>query len=332
MSHQNTPLLEELPTESLAPLPVEAVTSSHEENPIILAISSITSRYRILEKIGHGASADVYLALDTHFNRHVALKRFNAESLSAAPAESDYLSEVAAVSQLSHSHVVRAYDLDDDEEGPFIIFELIDGIDLEQKLKQGPMSADDVRHFITQALEALIFIHQKGITHLDLKPANFMVTDTACGIPHYTLIDFGRACDAELERKRRETKGKKSLRGSIHYMAPEQFTNGILDARTDLYAIGVMAYELLTGSYPFDGDNTVQVMAAHLTGRVQAIDQVLPGLPPGIAPWIMSLIAKDPEVRPASAEDALRSLLSLSTLRFTPLEISEPFPALEKTA
>ena len=125
-----------------------------------------------------------------------------------------------------------------------------------------------------------------------------MATPSANGIPHYTLIDFGRACDAEREKDRRENKDKKSLRGSIHYMAPEQFTNGVLDPRTDLYALGAMAYEFLTGEKPFDGDNTIQVMSAHLTGRVEPIQELLPELPPGMAPWIMALISKNPDARP----------------------------------
>ena len=159
-----------------------------------------------------------------------------------------------------------------------------------------------------------------------------MQTSSANGIPHYTLIDFGRACDAEREKERRESKGKKNLRGSIHYMAPEQFTNKPLDARTDLYALGAMAYEFLTGQKAFDGDNTVQVMAAHLTGRVKPIHEIQPNLPPGISSWIMALIASNPEARPQTADEALRSFLSLSTLQFDSIEVTAPFPTLSKTA
>ena len=312
--------------------PLEPPAPENWDGNILSAISEVTTRYRPLNAIGTGASADVFRALDTRFNRHVALKRFNKATMESTPAESDYLSEVAAVSKICHSNVVRAYDLDDDEDGSFIIFELIEGINLEERLKEGPLNADEVRHFLIQALEALVAVHQQGIAHLDLKPANFMETSSANGIPHFTLIDFGRACDAAREKERRENKDKKSLRGSIHYMAPEQFTNGVLDARTDLYALGAMAYECLTGEKPFDGDNTIQVMSAHLTSRVKPIGEHLPELPPGMAPWIMSLIAKTPEARPQTANEALRSFLSLSTLQFSSLEVSSPFPALGKTA
>lgn len=299
--------------------------------PILSAISEVTARYRSLSKIGSGASAEVFRALDTRFNRHVALKRFNQATINSIPAESDYLSEVAAISKICHPNIVRAYDVDDDEDGPFIIFELIEGVDLAERLQQGPLNADEARHFLIQALEALVAVHEAGISHLDLKPGNFMSTPSANGIPHYTLIDFGRACDAKRERARRETKDKKSLRGSIHYMAPEQFTNGVLDARTDLYALGVLAYEILTGERPFEGDNTIQVMSAHLTSRVKPIGEVLPNLPAGMAPWVMALIANNPEARPQTASEALRSFMSLSTLQFS-MDVTEPFPMLEKSA
>ncbi|MGJ8726592.1 MAG: serine/threonine-protein kinase [Roseibacillus sp.] len=312
--------------------PLEPQAPENWDGNILSAISEVTTRYRPLNKIGTGASAEVFRALDSRFDRHVALKRFNQATLDSSPAESDYLSEVAAVSKICHPNVVRAYDLDDDEDGTFIIFELIEGIDLEEKLKERPLNADEVRHFLVQALEALVAVHQQGIAHLDLKPANFMETSSANGIPHFTLIDFGRACDAAREKERRENKDKKSLRGSIHYMAPEQFTNGVLDARTDLYALGAMAYEFLTGEKPFDGDNTIQVMSAHLTSRVKPIGEILPDLPAGMAPWIMALIANTPEARPQTAKEALRSFLSLSTLQFSSLEVTEPFPVLDKTA
>lgn len=312
--------------------PLEPKVAQDWDGSILSAISQVTTRYRPEAKIGAGASAEVFRAVDTRFNRSVALKRFNEETIAASPAESDYLSEVAAISKVCHPNVVRAYDVDDDEEGPFIVFELIEGIDLEQKLKERPLNADEVRHFLVQALEALVAVHGAGISHLDLKPANFMATSSANGIPHYTLIDFGRACDAEREAQRRQGKSKTSLRGSIHYMAPEQFTNGVLDPRTDLYALGAMAYEFLTGEKAFDGDNTIQVMSAHLTGRVKAIGEILPDLPAGMAPWIMALIANSPEARPQSASEALRAFLSLSTLQFSPIELNSPFPVLGKTA
>ncbi|MDQ8191417.1 serine/threonine-protein kinase [Roseibacillus persicicus] len=312
--------------------PLEPTAPEHWDGSILSAISEVTTRYQPLAKIGTGASAEVFRALDTRFNRHVALKRFNKEALERSDAESDYHSEVAAVSRICHPNVVRAYDLDDDEDGPFIIFELIEGMDLETRLKERALTADEVRHFIVQALEALIAVHQTGLAHLDLKPANFMATNSANGIPHYTLIDFGRACDSEREKDRRESTTKQSLRGSIHYMAPEQFTKGVLDARTDLYALGILAYELLTGQKPFDGDNAIQVMSAHLTSRVTPIDEILPDLPAGMAPWIMALIANNPDARPQTAQEALRSFLSLSTLQFASLEVTEPFPVLDKTA
>lgn len=312
--------------------PVEPKPPEQWDGAILTAISEVTNRYQIESKIGSGASAEIYRAIDTRIKRFVAIKRYNKETLESSPAESDYLSEFDAISKIAHPNVVCAYDVDDDDEGPFIVFEHLEGINLEQKLTQGPMEANEARHFLVQALEALTAIHEQGFSHLDIKPANFMETPTLRGFSHYTLIDFGRACDPSRERKRRESKEQKTLRGSLYYMAPEQFNNEAQDQRTDLYALGAMTYELLTGIKPFDGESPVQVMAAHLTNRVTPIGELLPELPPGMAPLIMSLITKDPEARPQSAKEALRCLLSLSSIQFSPLKLASPFPHLVKTA
>ena len=305
--------------------PIEPKEAGEWDDTILTAISNVTLRYKTLAKLGEGASADVFRAHDTRIGREVALKRYNEEAFESAPEESDYLSELAAVSKVCHPNVVRAYDVDDDEDGPFITFELIEGMNLEDKLKEGPLPTEQVRHFLVQALEALIAVHDKELSHLDIKPANFMVTPSEHGIPHYTLIDFGRACDASREQQRRENKDQ-GLRGSIHYMAPEQFANCQQDHRTDLYALGAVTYELLTGEKAFEGENSVQIMSAHLTNRTTPISERCPDLPFGMAVWVTSLISKNPDARPQSAKDALRCLLSISGLQFSSPEAEEAKP------
>lgn len=324
----------------LAAWPTSAPAAESEAGPTLLLPADHTPvqseplpsiadkrRYLIQQSIGTGGSAVVYRARDIRFNRDVALKRFTPETMTRSPENSDYLSEVDAISRVCHPHVVRAYDLDTDEEGPFLILELIPGINLEEQLKVRPLTVGEIRHFVVQTLEGLIAIHQTDLTHLDLKPANLMASATATGIPHYTIIDFGRACDPARAEKRRLSKGKKSLVGSLYYMAPEQLLNGAIDARTDLYALGAIIYELLTGKKAFEGEDSIQVMSAHLTHRVTPIHEILPQLPSGIAHWIMALIASKPDVRPTSAREALKSFLSLSQLEVLPLAA---FPAIDK--
>ena len=292
-----------------------SVTAFPAVSPIGVSPGENRQRYQIQESIGTGGSAVVYKALDTRFRRIVALKRFTPESITRSPENSDYLSEVEAISRVCHPHVARAYDLDTDDDGPFLILELIKGINLEEKLETSTLESGEIRHFVIQALEALIAIHEADLLHLDIKPANIMSSETATGIPHYTVIDFGRSCDPIRAEKRRQSKGNQSLLGSLHYMSPEQLTNGVLDARTDLYALGALTYELLTGEKAFSGEDSVKVMSAHLLHHVTPIQELLPALPPGIAHWVMAMIAQNPETRPVNATEALKSFLSLSTLQ-----------------
>ena len=278
--------------------------------------TSTEKRYEVENVIGTGGSALVFKAWDKRFKRHVALKRFNEESSGRNAADSDYESEVNTLSKISHPHVVRAYDLDKDEEGQFIILELIEGINLEERISQnGPLDATDIRPLATQLLEALIAVHHCELLHLDIKPANLMVTETPSSTPRYTLVDFGRACDKEREIARRELAEKDSLLGSIHYMAPEQMTKASLDPRTDLYATGISIYEALTGKRPFDGVDTLQVMSAHLVGKVVPLIEERPELPEALCNWVMSLIATDPANRPVNAAAALKSFNELDVIK-----------------
>ena len=308
----------------------EILDDSHDWDTLILKeISKITFRYEIGEKLGSGGTADVFRALDTRLGRPVALKRFKAEAIEKeSPAESDFHSELESVSQINHPNVVRAFDLDDDEQGPFLVFELLAGQNLEEHMQESELSPETAREFVLQALEALCAVHDRGIFHLDLKPSNFMVSPTANGCPHFTLIDFGRACDHSREKERRAAKDKKSLRGSIHYMAPEQFTQAPCDKRTDLYSLGVIAYELFTGIRAFDGDNAVQVMSAHLTNRFEPIAEIQPQLPDGIVYWIMAMISLDPAARFQNAQEAMRSFLALTDV--TPNVQNIAPPSMEK--
>lgn len=313
----------EVPGRPLAAWPTSAPAEVAPAQPASLVSISEKKRYLIQESIGTGGSAVVYRARDVRFNRDVALKRFTPETMTRSPEDSDYLSEVDAISRVCHPHVVRAYDLDTDEEGPFLVLELIPGINLEEQLKARKLTVSEVRHMVVQTLEGLIAIHRANLSHLDLKPANLMASATATGIPHYTIIDFGRSCDPNRAEKRRLSKGKKSLVGSLYYMAPEQLLNGVVDARTDLYALGAIVYELLTGRKAFDGEDTIQVMSAHLTHRVTPIQDLLPNLPLGMAHWIMALVASKPDARPMNAVEALKSFLSLSQLEVLPVAAIE---------
>ena len=288
------------------------ISSTEQETP-----EEDTARYEIKKMIGEGGSAIVYKAWDRRFKRHVAMKRFNEESVNRNAADSDYESEVSTISQISHPNVVRAYDLDKDENGPFMILELVKGQNFETCMEENQlMKLKDLRPLVVQTFEALSAVHHAGFLHLDLKPSNLMVTESSSGSQRYTLIDFGRACDSDREKARREEGDKESLLGSIHYMAPEQLTKAPLDERTDLYAAGILIYEALTGLRPFVGKNTMEVIGSHLIGKPTALETLRPDLPEELCSWVMGLLATSADKRPESANTALHAFNELSLLSF----------------
>lgn len=285
-------------------------------------------RYQILSLLNTGGSAQIFRAHDTVFDREVVIKRFAAREDGPAGSNPDFESELSALSRLSHPNLVQAFDLGESVEGPFLVMELLQGQVLQDLLAQSLRPGmSSLQPFVLQVLEALIAMHETDLCHLDLSPANIMVSRGVNGLPHYTLFDFGRSADPARLRWRQSHESKKSILGSIYYMAPEQLTHGTIDARTDLYSLGIIIYQILTGQRPFNGGNSIQVMSAHLLHQVTPLNQLRPDLPAGLGHWVMALLALNPEVRPASAREALHSFLSLAAVNFRPLDCTGPFPA-----
>lgn len=285
-------------------------------------------RYQILSMLNSGGSAKIFRARDTYFDREVVIKRFPQSESGPAGSNPDFESELAALSRLSHPNLVQAFDLGESAEGPFLVMELLKGRILQDLLAQNLRPGmSSLQPFVLQVLEALVAMHEAGLCHLDLSPANIMVSRGANGLPHYTLLDFGRAADSARLRWRQSHEDKKSILGSIYYMSPEQLTHGAIDTRTDLYSLGIIIYQILSGQRPFDGPNTIQVMSAHLLHQVTPLNELRPDLPAGLGHWVMALLAQNPEVRPASAREALHSFLSLAAVNFRPLDCTGPFPA-----
>jgi serine/threonine-protein kinase len=305
------------------------ISTPRKPAPTPAVKDSSSKRYQILSQIGEGGSAKIFRARDTLLERDVILKRFPPREDGPAGSHPDFESELSALSRLTHPHLVRAYDLGDCEDGPYVILELLTGHPLEGEISQHTSCGfAGVQPFVVQLLQALIAVHDADLCHLDLKPENIMISRLANGFPHYTLLDFGRAADPARLRWRRDNEDKKSLLGSIYYMSPEQLTRGSIDARSDLYSLGIIIYQLLTGKRPFDGPDTIQVMSAHLLHHVTPIRELVPELPTGIGHWLMALLAQNPDVRPASAREALASFLALSPLTHRPIVFTAPFPAM----
>ena len=261
----------------------------------------MNERYQIKERIGHGGLGEVFIALDTQLQREVALKRMKAAE---GQSPDDLIKEAKVLSALQHPNILTVFDLGQDEQGAFVITELLRGETLEQVITRGPLRYEDFRQMALQSLEGLVAAQALNLIHRDLKPGNLMVTWHASGKFQVKILDFGLAKFSQQASRQTEDQ-EAGIMGSIFYMAPEQFERQPLDGRTDLYALGSIFYFSLTGKNPFDGDTAPVVMGAHLTHRVTPLIQVRPDLPPWVCDWVMWFINRDPADRPSSAQEAL---------------------------
>jgi len=263
------------------------------------------SRYSGEQAIGEGGTAVVYRAKDNRLKRPVALKRFKDDAKS--DNDSDYLAELESASRVRHPNVVSTFDASVDAKGRFIVMELIDGEDLQVAVEREVLGTTRFVDFAIQALEGLMATHDGGLLHLDLKPANIMMSRQASGRSIVKLVDFGRAQVIEDEAGKRPT--GLGMNGSIYFSAPEQLLSQELDRTTDLYGIGCVFYWALSGKRPFEGDDTLSVMASHLQNTVDPLSEANPDVPQWLSDWVMSLLTFDMGDRPVTVQDALVGLI-----------------------
>lgn len=264
-------------------------------------------RYEILGKIGQGGIGRVHRAFDHRMNRHVAIKRIltSRENPSLeAEATKQMMAEIGALSSLQHPHIVTVFDVGADEEGPYVVMELLEGKTLDEIVEAAPLTWDDFRIVAIQALEALIAAHALEMIHSDLKPPNIMLTWMPSGAFQIKIVDFGLATLIH-NQSQEEIEKMESVYGSVYFMPPEQFERKTLDARSDLYSLGCCFYQALTGIHPFSGETVMDVMQAHLDHTVRPICEIRADIPPWVGDWVMAMIHRNPDDRPASAQEAL---------------------------
>jgi serine/threonine protein kinase len=271
----------------------------------------VGDRFEIQELIGSGGLGDVYRAWDHHLERPVAVKRVRMQQTqSDRRLVEQTWREAMTTACLQHPNIVTIFDYGIDAEGAYVVMELIVGETLEDVLARGPLQFEDFLLFARQTLEAIVAAHALGLIHRDLKPGNFMITrgsSPQSPLFHVKILDFGLAKYLD-GPKPQSIDHFNSLMGSIHYMAPEQFQRLPIDHRTDLYSLGCIFYEAVTGHPAFDGENVSELIDAHLKRSPFAIKQLRRDIAPRLDRWIMRLIEKDPTKRPASAAEALRTL------------------------
>lgn len=219
----------------------------------------LDGRYELLEVIGTGGMAVVYKARCHRLNRLVAVKVLKDEF----SADEDFLrrfrAEGEAVAMLSHPNIVQVFDVSASEDANYIVMELIDGISLKQYMEvKGILNWKETLHFATQIAKGLEHAHSRGIVHRDIKPHNVMVLKNGS----VKVMDFGIA----QVMNKSNTLTKEAL-GSVHYISPEQAKGSFTDSRSDIYSLGVVMFEMMTGRPPYDGDSPVAVAIQHINGR-----------------------------------------------------------------
>ena len=269
--------------------------------------------YEIQSPLGAGGMGEVYRARDTRLDRDVAIKVLPT-NLSSDPSLKQRLErEAKAVSKLSHPHICTLHDIGHQDGVDYLVMEYLEGETLEQRLLKGPLLPEQTLRYSAQIADALAKAHKLGITHRDLKPSNIMLTKSGA-----KLMDFGLAKQSgvaplaaaltEMTMEHSKLTGEGMIVGTFQYMAPEQLEGKEADARTDIFALGEVIYEMATGRPAFSGKSRASLIAAILTSEPPPIGQLQPLSPPALERVVKKCLAKDPDDRWQSASDLASEL------------------------
>ena len=257
--------------------------------------SMLGGRYQIEEIVGVGGMAVVYRARDTILGRDVALKVLKKEFAEDPDIRKRFSIESRAVAKLSHHNIVSVFDVGSEDGTDYIVMELIEGITLKQYLqRKGHLSWEETIFFAEQVARALMHAHSRGIIHQDVKPQNVIILRDGTA----KLTDFGIASFAAAQ----ETRVVQEAIGSVHYIWPEQAKGSKIDYRTDLYSLGVMMYEMLTGKLPFEGETALQIVMQHINEVPIIPSAFVPGIPKGMDDIVMHAMSAHISRRYESAE------------------------------
>ena len=265
----------------------------------------LAGRYELLERIGEGGMSVVYKAKDKLLNRFVAIKILKPEFINDHKFIDSFRRESQAAASMSHPNIVNIYDVGKEGNIHYIVMELIEGRALSDYIKEdGPMSYDRVIAISKQIAAALAFAHKNHIIHRDVKPHNIMMTPNGTA----KITDFGIAKAVNAATIVENTDG---IIGSVHYFSPEQARGGYVDEKSDIYSLGIVMYEMLTGNVPFDGDNPVNIALMHINGEMTRPSELVDGVPPALEHIIMKCTDKYPINRYASADELIEALNNL---------------------
>ncbi len=295
------------------PVSREAVRRDAFGDEILAPGSRIADRYRVMRKIGEGGMGVLYACMDTVLTREVAVKLMR-RSLAAEPQLSERLLREARLAAQLRSHVAQVFDCGTLDSGePYIVMELLSGRDLYATLRDsGPLTPEALCSAMQQVCVGLIEAHEKGIIHRDLKPENLFCATEPDGSTLLKIVDFG--VSKQLTSRMRSMTNPTESVGSPQYMSPEQITTpSEVDPRTDVWSLGVVMYELLTGALPFNGPTAAQVCASVLSESVPPISDFRDDVPPALQFIVFRCLEKNREKRFRSVAELAQALESFTS-------------------
>src|SRR5664279_532092 len=266
--------------------------------------------YEILSPLGAGGMGEVYRARDTRLERTVAIKVLLDQLSGSAEVRQRFEREAKAISQLSHPHICALYDVGSHEGTEYLVMEYLEGETLANRLAKGPMALEQMLPIGIQIADALDRAHRQGIVHRDLKPGNVMLTKGGV-----KLLDFGLAKTLAPQAAQTQLTSlptmaspqhltqQGTILGTFQYMAPEQLEGGEADARSDIFALGAVLFEMATGKKAFDGKSQASLIGAILKENPPSVSSIAPMTPPALDRPIATCLSKDPENRFQTAHD-----------------------------
>ncbi|WP_020077365.1 Stk1 family PASTA domain-containing Ser/Thr kinase [Cryocola sp. 340MFSha3.1] len=261
----------------------------------------IDGRYQVRSRIARGGMATVYLATDLRLERRVAIKIMHGHLADDSTFKSRFVQEARSAARLAHPNVVNVFDQGQDSDMAYLVMEYLPGITLRDLLKDyGKLTPEQTIDIMEAVLSGLAAAHKAGIVHRDLKPENVLLADDG----RIKIGDFGLARAASAN-----TATGQALLGTIAYLSPELVTRGVADARSDIYALGIMMYEMLTGQQPFQGEQPMQIAYQHANDAVPAPSSKNPAVPAELDELVLWATEKDPDRRPRDAREMLDRLL-----------------------
>lgn len=270
--------------------------------------------YELLDPLGSGGMGEVYRARDSRLDRIVAIKVLKASTLDHPLARARFEQEARAAALLDHPHICKIYDVGADKGQDFLVMQYLDGETLASRLQHGRLPLNEALRYATQITHALAHAHAEGVTHRDLKPSNIMLTKGSGAM----LLDFGLAklnepaSDADGGTTTTGLTAEGALIGTVRYMSPEVLDRRPADARSDLFSLGVVLFEMVTGRRPFDGDSEARVIAAIMAGEPPLLRELRHEAPCELESLIHACLAKEPDERRQNAHDVAQQLDSIA--------------------